>query len=176
MSKSRRSILKYLGSFTVGILLANQAEAEGENGKGPKGRCFAPSRLRRRSARSCCAPPGASDRLGKLLPQRILGRMGEAVTMLGGGWHLGAMSERDAQETIEISLQSGVRFFYTAESYQSGGSETRLGKLLTPKYRDVIYLMTKSTARNADEARRHLEKFTQAIKYRLLRSMASTLP
>ena len=36
-------------------------------------------------------------------------------------------------------------------------SESRMGKLLTPKYRDVIYLMTKSTAKNADDARQHLE-------------------
>ena len=130
MDTSRRSLLKYLAGFTAGIILANQAQAQEET----------------------------SDRLGKLLPQRILGRTGEAVTMLGaGGWHLGAMSERDAQETIEIALNSGVRFFDTAESYQAGGSETRLGKLLTPKYRDVIYLMTKSTAKNADDARSHLE-------------------
>lgn len=128
----RRSVLKWLGGFTAGILLANQVDAQDEDAK--------------------------SDRLGKLLPQRILGRTGEAVTMLGvGGWHIGAMSERDAQEAIEIALQSGVRFFDTAESYQSGGSETRYGKLLTPNYRDVVYLMTKSTAKNADDARSHLE-------------------
>ena len=128
----RRSVLKWLGGFTAGILLANQVNAQDSDTK--------------------------SDRLGKLLPLRTLGRTGEAVTMLGaGGWHIGAMSERDAQETIEIALQSGIRFFDTAESYQSGGSETRYGKLLTPKYRDVVYLMTKSTAKNADDARRHLE-------------------
>ena len=135
--ESRRSILKWLVGFTTGVLLAKQANAQGSNGKNSDAQ---------------------SDRLGKLLPQRILGRTGEAVTMLGaGGWHLGAMSERDAQETIEIALQSGVRFFDTAESYQSGGSEKRMGKLLTPEYRDVIYLMTKSTAKNADDAHRHLE-------------------
>lgn len=128
----RRSVLKWLGSFTAGILLANQVNAQDSDTK--------------------------SDRLGKLLPQRILGRTGEAVTMLGvGGSHIGGMSERDAQETIELALQGGVRFFDTAESYQSGGSETRYGKLLTPNYRDVVYLMTKSTANNADDARRHLE-------------------
>ena len=134
MDSSRRSVLKYLAGFTAGILLASKANAQNKavNSKG--------------------------DRLGTLLPQRILGRTGEAVTMLGvGGWHIGAMSERDAQETIEIALESGVRFFDTAESYQAGGSETRFGKLLTPKYRDVIYLMTKSTAKTADDARRHLE-------------------
>ncbi len=129
----RRSLLKWIGGLTTGILLATQTNAKEQDGR-------------------------KSDRLGRLLPLRTLGRTGEAVTMLGaGGWHLGAMSERDAQETIEIALQGGVRFFDTAESYQSGGSEARLGKLLTPQYRDVVYLMTKSTARNADGARRHLE-------------------
>ncbi len=129
----RRSLLKWLGGLTAGILLATQANAEDQDGE-------------------------KSDRLGQLLPLRTLGRTGEAVTMLGlGGWHIGAMSEKNAQATIEIALQEGVRFFDTAESYQSGGSEARLGKLLTPQYRDVVYLMTKSTARNADATRRHLE-------------------
>jgi aryl-alcohol dehydrogenase-like predicted oxidoreductase len=78
--------------------------------------------------------------------------------MLGvGGWHLGRMSDRDAQATIEAALEGGVRFFDTAESYQTGESESRLGKLLTPKYRDVVYLMTKTTARDAEGAKRHLE-------------------
>ena len=128
----RRSVLKWLGGLTAGILLANQVQAQ--------------------------EPKTQSDRLGKLLPLRTLGRTGSAVTMLGvGGAHIGGMSERDAQAAIEIALQGGVRFFDTAESYQAGASETRYGKLLTPQYRDVIYLMSKSAARNADDARRHLE-------------------
>ena len=128
----RRSLLKWLAGFTAGILLCSQTNAQNKKLK--------------------------SDRLGELLPLRTLGRTGEAVTMLGvGGWHLGELSERDAQASIEIALQGGVRFFDTAEMYQSGGSETRMGKLLIPKYRDVIYLMTKTTARNAQNARRHLE-------------------
>ena len=65
--------------------------------------------------------------------------------MLGvGGWHIGGMSEAEAQKTIEIALEGGVRFFDSAESYQSGGSESRLGKLLVPKYRDDIFLMTEN--------------------------------
>ncbi len=135
----RRSVLKWLGGLTAGILLSSQINAQD---KTPK-----------------------SDRLGKLLPLRTLGRTGEAVTMLGvGGWHLGSLSERDAQASIEIVLQGGVRFFDTAQMYQSGGSETRMGKLLIPKYRDVIYLMTKTTARNAKDARRHLEDSLKRLK------------
>lgn len=98
------------------------------------------------------------DRFGELLPTRPLGRTGRDVTMLGlGGWHLGRMSERDAQATIEAALEGGIRFFDTAESYQDGRSEQRLGTMLTPRYRDAIFLMTKSTATDRLEAERHLE-------------------
>jgi len=129
----RRAFLKSLAGLTTGILLSS-ANAEGQDAK--------PS----------------SDRLGTLLPMRKFGRTGEAVTILGvGGWHIGEMAEKEAQNTIETALKGGVRFFDTAESYQAGKSEERLGKLLVPKYRDDIFLMTKTTARDAATARKHLE-------------------
>jgi aryl-alcohol dehydrogenase-like predicted oxidoreductase len=128
----RRNFIKSLASLTTGVLLSSQTDVSGED--------------------------TSSNRLGKLLPTRTLGRTGEAVTILGvGGWHIGRMSERNAQATIEAALEGGVRFFDSAEGYQDGGSESRLGKLLTPKYRDVVYLMTKTTARDAAGARWHLE-------------------
>ena len=145
----RRSLLKWLAGFTTGILLSTATNAQEST----------PTSQSDYAARSSKA-----DRLGKLLPQRILGRTGEAVTMLGvGGAHLGNLSERDAQATIEIALQGGVRFFDTAQMYQSGGSETLMGKLLTPKYRDVIYLMSKTTARNAEDALRDLDGSLQRL-------------
>lgn len=99
------------------------------------------------------------DRLGELLPKRAFGKTGVQVTMLGvGGWHIGRMDEREAQPTIEAALEGGVRFFDSAESYQDGGSESRLGKLLVPRYRDAIFLMTKSTATDAATARKHLDE------------------
>ena len=106
--------------------------------------------------------PGAStaarDRHGDVLPLRKLGRTGEEVTMLGlGGWHLGQMSERDAQQAVEAAMAGGIRFFDSAESYQGGGSERYLGRFLVPKYRDEVFLMTKTTAGTARGARRHLE-------------------
>lgn len=98
------------------------------------------------------------DRLGDVLPQRKLGATGEAVTMLGvGGWHIGRMDERDAQATIEAALEGGVRFFDSAEQYQDGGSERYLGRFLTPKYREEVFLMTKTASSTAEEARRDLE-------------------
>ena len=136
----RRAFLKSLAGLTTGILLSS-AGAEGQEAK--------PS----------------SDRLGTLLPLRKLGRTGESVTMLGlGGWHIGEMDEKEAQKTLDVALEGGVRFFDSAESYQKGGSETRLGKLLIPKYRDDIFLMTKTTARDAKTARIHLEESLKRLK------------
>lgn len=98
------------------------------------------------------------DRLGDLLPQRTLPGTGTSLTMLGvGGYHIGWTTEKDAQATIEAALEGGVRFFDTAESYADGLSETRYGKYLTPQYRDLVFVMTKSTARTAAEAESHLE-------------------
>lgn len=99
------------------------------------------------------------DRWGTLLPTRKLGNTGEEVTMLGvGGYHIGgAMSEKEAQKTIETAIAGGIRFFDTAESYQNGGSEKRYGKYLVPKYRDDIFLMSKTYSRDAETTRKHLE-------------------
>jgi aryl-alcohol dehydrogenase-like predicted oxidoreductase len=106
-----------------------------------------------------CAKEAVSDRLGPLLPVRILGRSGEKVTSLGlGGYHLGwPEDEKQVQAVIEKALEAGIRFFDNAESYGAGRSEERFGKYLTPRYRDDIFLMSKSTAKDAETARRHLE-------------------
>lgn len=100
-----------------------------------------------------------SDKLGDILPMRPLGNTGASVTMLGvGGHHIGGeMSEKEAQATIEAAIEGGVRFFDSAEGYQDGRSERRLGKYLTPKYREHIFLMTKCEQNNIKDARKSLD-------------------
>ncbi len=133
----RRMFLKSLAGVTAGITLAGATLAETKD----------------------------SDRLGEGLPKRKLGRTNEFVTMLGtGGFHVGWTTERDAQEVIEASLEGGVRFFDTAESYAAGTSEIRYGKYLTPKYRDLIFLMSKSTGKDAKTVREHLEGTLRRLK------------
>jgi len=101
--------------------------------------------------------PGRSDKWGELLPLKKFGSTGDSVTMLGlGGFHVGRMDDAMAIETIDMAIREGIRFFDTAESYQSGGSEEIYGKFLTPKYRDEIYLMTKTRARSYKEAEKDL--------------------
>ncbi|MFY9152469.1 MAG: aldo/keto reductase [Prolixibacteraceae bacterium] len=126
----RRMFLKTLASATAGLTVTGKTQAAEKK----------------------------SDRLGEILPQRRLGRTNEQVTMLGtGGYHIGWTTERDAQEVIEAALEGGVRFFDTAESYGPGTSEIRYGKYLTPKYRDLIFLMSKTMGRDAKTVQEHLE-------------------
>jgi predicted aldo/keto reductase-like oxidoreductase len=105
------------------------------------------------------------DRLGKILPKRKLGKTNEWVTMLGvGGFHIGWTTEHDAREVIDAALEGGVRFFDTAESYDTGRSEERYGKYLTPQYRDLIFLTSKSTGKDAGTVQEHLEGTLKRLK------------
>ena len=133
----RRNFLKSLAGVTAGLSLTSAAFGSEQN----------------------------KDRLGDILPKRKLGRTGEYVTMLGtGGYHVGWTTERDAQEVIEASMEGGVRFFDTAESYGQGKSEERYGKYLTPKYRDLIFLTSKTTGRDAKTVKEHLEGTLRRMK------------
>jgi len=134
--KNRRDFLKSLAGLTAGLTVGQAAYGKTSD----------------------------NDRLGEVLPKRKFGRTGEYVTMLGtGGYHVGWTTERDAQEVIEASLEGGVRFFDTAESYAKGVSEERYGKYLTPKYRDLIFLMTKTTGPDAKTVQQHLEGSLQRL-------------
>lgn len=133
----RRMFLKSLAGATASLTLTGTAHAQTEE----------------------------RDRLGEILPKRKLGRTNHYVTMLGtGGYHVGWTTERDAQEVIEAALEGGVRFFDTAESYGAGMSETRYGKYLTPQYRDLVFLMSKSTGKDAKTVKEHLEGTLRRLK------------
>jgi uncharacterized protein len=106
-----------------------------------------------------------SDALGTLLPRRVLGKTGLKVSMLTlGGSHLGRPSEADAQALIETALELGIRTFETAELYQNGRSEERIGRFLTTKYREHVQLFTKTMAEDAATARRHLDESLRRMK------------
>ena len=102
---------------------------------------------------------GDIDKWGQLLPVRKLGETGVSVTMLGlGGYHIGWTTEKDAQEVIEKAMEQGIRFFDSAYSYGDGQSERRYGKYLIPEYREQVFIMSKSTAKDYATARAELEE------------------
>jgi aryl-alcohol dehydrogenase-like predicted oxidoreductase len=108
----------------------------------------------------------ASDSYGEILPQRQLIRNGEKVTSFClGGYHLGFINkDADAERMIERSIELGVRFFDNARRYVDGRAEDYLGKFLTSKYRDEIFLMTKAPAKTGAGVRQQLDESLKALK------------
>ncbi|TKG95623.1 aldo/keto reductase [Puteibacter caeruleilacunae] len=132
---NRRDFLQTLALLTSGVMLPWQGKASAE------------------------------DSIGEILPLRKLGNTGEEVTMLGlGGFHVGWTTLRDAQEVVETAVELGIRFFDTAYSYGKGASELRYGEYLVPKYREQVFIMTKSTAISYATARQELEESLRRMK------------
>jgi len=140
----RREFMAMLAGYTVGLMVPG---------------------LSYDGAKIAGAAASHSDRLGTLLPLRKLGSSGAVVTNLGvGGDHVGNASERDAQAIIEKALEEGVRFFDNAPLYSSGKAEQRYGKFLTPKYRDVAFIMTKTLATSRKDALQDLDGSLSRMK------------
>lgn len=106
-----------------------------------------------------------SDKWGEILPQRQLTRDGQKVTAFClGGYHLGFVEkEADAERMVERSIELGVRFYDNARKYVDGRAEEYMGKFLTPKYRDQIFLMTKAPGKTAAEVRQMLDESLKAL-------------
>ncbi|MEM9420814.1 MAG: aldo/keto reductase [Planctomycetota bacterium] len=146
----RRDFLRSLMGVTAGLAIGRPAlTAEAQGG-------------------AAMISPPTEDRLGKLLPMRRMGRTNEWVTTLGlGGSHIeyrGRISMKEAQAIIETAMEQGVRFFDNAQQYGNGEAERRFGKLLTPKYRDVIYLMSKTQATSRRQAERDMDECRSRMK------------
>lgn len=125
--------------------------------------------LRAASAAAILSPAllrGESDKLGKVLPQRNLGKTSEKITAIGlGGHHVGVgRDEKNAQALIERAIERGIRFFDNAVNYQKGLSETYYGKFLTPKYREHVFLTTKSSRSTAAEVRKEFDESRKRLQ------------
>ncbi|MEM9080702.1 MAG: aldo/keto reductase [Verrucomicrobiota bacterium] len=113
-----------------------------------------------------------SDKLGPLLPTRKIGRLDEEICVYTlGGSHVrkagiaqfgGEIKTTEA--LIEKSIELGVRAFDTARGYGQGESEQFYGRFLTPRYRDHIYLTTKTGASDGAKVRSHLEDSLRWMK------------
>lgn len=152
----RRVFMKSTLGATAGMLAASQRSVRG-----------APEESKTKTAAAAATQSKSpTDRLGVLLPTRPLGSTGEMVTIFAaGGSHIGQNDdEKTAQELIETALEGGVRFFDNAVMYQKGRAEEYFGKFLTPKYRQDVYIMTKTHARDAETAWEHLNGSLSRMK------------
>jgi predicted aldo/keto reductase-like oxidoreductase len=106
------------------------------------------------------------DSLGQVLPKRKLTRDGERVTAFClGGYHLGFTEDpKEAERMLERSMELGIRFYDNARKYHKGRAEEYMGRFLTPKYRDKIFLMSKAPDRTAQGVREQLDASLKALK------------
>jgi aryl-alcohol dehydrogenase-like predicted oxidoreductase len=107
-----------------------------------------------------------NDKFGNVLPKRKLIRNGEKVTAFClGGYHLGFTEDpNEAERMVERSIELGVRFFDNARRYHDGRSEEYMGRFLTPKYRDKIFLMSKAPAKTSKGVQEQLDETLKALK------------
>jgi predicted aldo/keto reductase-like oxidoreductase len=94
-----------------------------------------------------------------VLPSRTLGRTGAKVSILAfgcGSRFLMYKDEDTATAILNRAIDSGITYLDTAYSYGDGQSETRVGKVMATRRKDV-WLATKIPDRTRDEFWRRLE-------------------
>jgi predicted aldo/keto reductase-like oxidoreductase len=100
------------------------------------------------------APDAATN-----MPMRNFGQTGKKITTLAFGCGSRFLMYKDEAEwtgALNKAYDHGIRYFDTAFDYGRGESETRIGKVLADR-RKEIWLTTKLPARKGDEAMRILE-------------------
>jgi aryl-alcohol dehydrogenase-like predicted oxidoreductase len=94
------------------------------------------------------------------LPHRTLGRTGVSVSILafGCGSRFLAYPEAQASAVLERAISLGIDYLDTAIEYGDGQSETRVGRVMATRRKDV-FLATKvpGRARTRDAALREVE-------------------
>src|SRR5438105_12949254 len=101
----------------------------------------------------------AAQAAPRALPHRVLGRTGASVSILAfgcGSRFLMYAEEDKALEALNRALDLGITYLDTAFAYGNGLSETRVGKVMATRRREV-FLATKVPERNGDAAMRIIE-------------------
>ena len=89
---------------------------------------------------------------------RECGKSGLRLSALGiGCWsfggaetdYWGSQDQNDAEEVVRCAVDLGINYFDTAEAYNSGRSETALGRAIRGVPRDLVVIGTKLSPSNA---------------------------
>jgi aryl-alcohol dehydrogenase-like predicted oxidoreductase len=102
-----------------------------------------------------CVPPGQVGSVQDV-EQRILGRTGRAVSVVGlGTWQLGGdwgdVSESAALDVLAAAVDAGVTLFDTADVYGDGRSEQLIGRFLQAHPDTQVFVATKMGRRVEQE-------------------------
>jgi uncharacterized protein len=98
---------------------------------------------------------------------RMLGRTGTRPSIIamgcGESWWRHSGDEETALGTLTLALDSGITYLDTGQTYGKGTSETWVGKGLKGR-RDGIFVATKISTRDPDEAMRETERSLQRLQ------------
>ena len=113
-----------------------------------------PSHLSRRVFIGAVGAASGAALASSQLPTRRFGRTGERLPVLAIGcgnrlW-AGYRTKDRGLEALQLALDSGIRYFDTAQAYGDGTSETWVGEA-TKSRREEVFLATKTRARTYDE-------------------------
>lgn len=164
---SRRDVLCTIGSAIAAAALTSCSHSSHPSSSAapdPSGSSAAPP-----------PPPPPSTRpkpgeitlpAGATMPTRKLGHTGATVSILGiGGAHMGsAKTEQEGIRIVREAIDHGVTFLDNCWDYNSGRSQTWMGKALRDGYRDRAFLMTKLDGRSADAATKQLDQSLRALQ------------
>ena len=109
------------------------------------------------------------------LPQRVLGKTGERVPILGLGTACGGWGCPDVQaiELYEQAIDRGVTYLDTAPGTSAPSASS---SHVVPRRRDEIFLVTKSPTADGAEAVRLLEQNLRDLRHRRRRPVLRPLP
>lgn len=111
---------------------------------------------------------GANAASKSEFPQRVLGRTGVNVPMLAFGCGSRFLMYKDEEEALRVLnrvIDLGITYLDTAAAYGNGLSETRVGKVMKTRRKEV-WLATKvpSSARTRDAALREVEQSLKRLQ------------
>ena len=98
------------------------------------------------------------------IPSKQFGRTGHGSTRaIFGGAALGAVSQEEADRTLDVLLDYGINHLDVAASYGDGEAEKRMGSWMA-KHRQDFFLATKTEKRTYQEARDDLHGSLERLR------------
>ncbi|MBI5691231.1 MAG: aldo/keto reductase [Verrucomicrobia bacterium] len=99
------------------------------------------------------------------LPRRVLGRTGQAISIIGfPGLALARTTQEEANRAVRASFESGMNYFDVAPAYGNGKAEIAMGPALQALPRDQVFLSCKTKKRDAAGAMQELEQSLVRLK------------
>lgn len=99
------------------------------------------------------------------MPRRILGRTGQAVSIIGyPGLALAKGPQDVGTASLHAAFKQGVNYFDVAPAYGNGDAEIKMGEAMVGLPREQIFLSCKTRQRSATGAREELERSLKRLR------------